>query len=127
LRIPRGPKLVSHQTMPHGDHAEGFVPAYNPINPTKDTLRKPPKQATMLDLHSVHADLIIHTFTSSGPKSRPIRIEVNGRQGRRVACVLYSDQKHLEFLDIDSHRHHDEGDNGDTEETTTEEAEEMQE
>jgi anaphase-promoting complex subunit 4 len=83
------------------------LPVYNPIDPTKHTLPQASDESTTLDLHSEHADLIIHTFPSSGPKSRPMRIEVNGRQGRRVACVLYSDQQHYDILDIDSHSRRD--------------------
>ena len=54
---------------------------------------------TTLDLVSEHRDLIKHTFAS---KSRPVRIEVNARKGRRAVCVLYGDGMKYEVFDLDA-------------------------
>lgn len=32
----------------------------------------------------------------------PLRIDVNGRRGRRAVCVLYSDRQWYSVLDMDS-------------------------
>lgn len=47
-------------------------------------------------------DLIRHTFPSSGPKSRPVRFEANGRIGRRAVCVLYAEAMGYEVFDLDT-------------------------
>lgn len=49
-------------------------------------------------------DLAIHTVHQfpAGKVWRPQRLEVNGRKGRRVVCVVAEDQLHYRQLDIDS-------------------------
>lgn len=53
-----------------------------------------------------------HTFDT---KRVPIRMEVNGRKGRRVVCILYDDLLHYTVFDLDS------GGVGDAEEVGEEE------
>ncbi|KAL3481983.1 anaphase-promoting complex component Cut20/Apc4 [Aspergillus californicus] len=43
--------------------------------------------------------LIKHRFA---PKARPVKIDVNGRQGRRAICVLYGEGLRYEVLDLDA-------------------------
>ncbi len=45
------------------------------------------------------AELVKHRFA---PKARPVRIDVNGRQGRRAICVLYAGGLRYEVLDLDA-------------------------
>lgn len=42
-----------------------------------------------------------HVFATSGAKSRPVQLDVNGRKGRRAVCVLYGDAFRYEVLDLD--------------------------
>lgn len=44
----------------------------------------------------------MHAFALSGPKSRPVRIDVNGRRGRQAVCVVYGDGMRYEVLDMDT-------------------------
>ena len=65
---------------------------------------RPTTAATRLDIlspDSPHTDLIKQVFASSGPKSRPLRIDVNGRKDRRAVCVVYGDGMRYEVLDLD--------------------------
>ncbi|GAD98867.1 anaphase-promoting complex component Cut20/Apc4, putative [Paecilomyces variotii No. 5] len=55
-----------------------------------------------LSAGSTDAVRIRHAFESTGPKCRPIRIDVNGREGRRVVCVLYGEGLRYEVLDLDN-------------------------
>lgn len=55
-----------------------------------------------LSLESTHVDRIRHAFGSTGPKSKPIRVDVNGREGRRVVCVLYGEGLRYDVLDLDN-------------------------
>ena len=43
-----------------------------------------------------------HTFPSSA-SSAPEKLEINGRKGRRVVCVVTKDKLHYRVFDIDSH------------------------
>lgn len=64
-----------------------------------------PDIPTTVDLLSPKAertDIIKHAFAPSGPKSKPMMIEVNGHEGRRAVCVVYSDGMRYEVLDIDA-------------------------
>ncbi|KAL5338495.1 anaphase-promoting complex, cyclosome, subunit 4-domain-containing protein [Aspergillus crustosus] len=45
------------------------------------------------------ADLIKHRFP---PKTRPVKIDVNPRAGRRAICVLYGEGLRYEVLDMDA-------------------------
>lgn len=44
---------------------------------------------------------IKHVFVPTGPKARPVWLDVNGRQGRRAVCVLYGDGMRYDVLDLD--------------------------
>ncbi|MCJ1311524.1 hypothetical protein MMC25_005196 [Agyrium rufum] len=46
---------------------------------------------------------IRHVFPSVAPAFAIERIEVNGRKGRRVVCVVAKDRLRLRFFDLDSH------------------------
>lgn len=46
--------------------------------------------------------MVTHVFAASGPKSRPVKIDVNGRQDRRAVCVVYGDGMRYEVLDLDA-------------------------
>lgn len=43
-----------------------------------------------------------HTFPSSA-SSAPEKLQINGRKGRRVACVLAKDRLHYRVFDVDRH------------------------
>ena len=43
-----------------------------------------------------------HVFDHTRDKSRALRLEVNGRKGRRVVCVLFDDRRHYAVYDIDN-------------------------
>ncbi|PWY90049.1 anaphase-promoting complex component Cut20/Apc4 [Aspergillus heteromorphus CBS 117.55] len=65
----------------------------------------PVTSATSVDLSSPdspYTDLIKHSFPSDKGKARPIRIDVNGRRGRRAICVVYGDAMRYEVLDLDA-------------------------
>lgn len=69
-----------------------------------DDSPRPNTTATTLNIlspDSPHTDLIKQVFASSGPKSRPLRIDVNGRKDRRAVCVVYGDGMRYEVLDLD--------------------------
>ncbi|KAL4909877.1 hypothetical protein BDW74DRAFT_165214 [Aspergillus multicolor] len=55
------------------------------------------KEMTDIDIQS--SQLVKHQFA---PKARPVRFEVNGRQGRRAICVLYAGALRYEVLDLDA-------------------------
>jgi anaphase-promoting complex subunit 4 len=46
--------------------------------------------------------MVRHLFATSGLKAKPIRIDVNGRKGRRAVCVLYGDAMRYDVLDLDA-------------------------
>ncbi|KAI1940293.1 hypothetical protein LOZ52_003843 [Ophidiomyces ophidiicola] len=54
----------------------------------------------VMDPSSYHFSFVRHTF--SHEDMDPLSIEVNGRHGRRVVCVLYSDRQWYSVHDIDS-------------------------
>lgn len=56
------------------------------------------------------AGAIRHVFATSGPKMKPIRVDVHGRKDRRAICVLYGDAMRYEVLDMDIAYEHDEDD-----------------
>lgn len=56
-----------------------------------------------LDLSSlIHSGVVRHTFAVSGPKAKPVHLDVNGRKGRRAVCVLYGDGMRYDVLDLDA-------------------------
>jgi anaphase-promoting complex subunit 4 len=68
-----------------------------------------------------------HVFASTGPKAKPVYIDVNGRKGRRAVCALYGDAMRYEVLDLDAAIDEEEvdevGDRGEREEIGSEEEE----
>ena len=56
----------------------------------------------VLSLDSPHAGLVRHSFAAPGARNRPVRVDVNGRQGRRAVCVLYGDGMRYEVFDLDA-------------------------
>ena len=42
-----------------------------------------------------------HTF-AKGLSETPLKLEVNGRKGRRVVCVVFDDKIHYRIFDLDS-------------------------
>ncbi|KAH8699046.1 putative anaphase-promoting complex component Cut20/Apc4 [Talaromyces proteolyticus] len=95
--------VTFHVTRPNLDDTDPtpFYPQYQPYKPSYNNL-SPLPTPLQLDLAGDHSDLVLHAFPFSGSKSRPIRLSVNGRKGRRAVCVLYADHIHYEVLDIDS-------------------------
>ncbi|KAK2787269.1 hypothetical protein FQN51_003429 [Onygenales sp. PD_10] len=48
-----------------------------------------------------HAEFVQHTFPQEAGME-PVELQVNGRKGRRVVCVLYADGMRYSVFDIDS-------------------------
>jgi anaphase-promoting complex subunit 4 len=55
-------------------------------------------QDVELDLNQ-HPSFFKHMFASG---VEPVRLEVNGRKGRRVVCVLYGDRSRYSVFDLDT-------------------------
>lgn len=86
------------------DTPAAFVPTYFDIDPTStSSTPQPGTPITSLDISddSIYASLVKHAFPASGPKAKPVRMDVNGRKGRRAVCVLYGDGSRYDVLDID--------------------------
>ena len=69
-----------------------------------------------LDLNQ-HPSFVKHKFASG---MDPIKLEVNGRKGRRVVCVLYGDKSRYSVFDLDTPSdeddvEYDEAENGEDE------------
>ncbi|PGH35384.1 anaphase-promoting complex subunit 4 [[Emmonsia] crescens] len=71
-----------------------FMPSSAPV---------PAEQVTHLHLADPerHADFVRHTFPQQGGME-PVELQVNGRKGRRVVCVLYADGLRYSVFDMDS-------------------------
>lgn len=70
---------------------------------THPSSSRPSVQPTSLDLTSLsQTGIIRHVFATSGPKMRPVQLDVNGRKGRRAVCVLYGDAMRYDVLDLDA-------------------------
>nr|UPX44851.1 hypothetical protein FAC5L9_14 [Penicillium camemberti] len=64
---------------------------------------KPCVSATLLDVSALfEAGIVRHVFATSGLKAKPVRVDVNGRKGRRAVCVLYGDAMRYDVLDLDA-------------------------
>ncbi|KAJ5764981.1 hypothetical protein N7520_004540 [Penicillium odoratum] len=64
---------------------------------------KPSVPATSLNVSALsEAGMVRHVFAPSGLKAKPMRIDVNGRKGRRAVCVLYGDAMRYDVLDLDA-------------------------
>lgn len=70
-----------------------------------------------VDLNDLEGDggFICHTFPQD-EGVEPVMLEVNGRKGRRVVCVLYADGMRYSVFDMDS------ADGADAEEGDSDEA-----
>lgn len=67
------------------------------------TNTKPTVQAMPLDLESlIQTGVVRHAFAVSGPKAKPVHLDVNGRKDRRAVCVLYADGMRYDVLDLDA-------------------------
>jgi anaphase-promoting complex subunit 4 len=83
--------------------APSFSPAYVPFDPSNGASLQPSAPSILSpSSESANGGIVTHTFPSSGPKAKPIRIDVNGRKERRVVCVLYADGLRYDVLDLDS-------------------------
>lgn len=74
---------------------------YEPCKAKPSTSAQPCPTVVTLDAlsrDSPHVSLIKHSFT--GPQ--PVRVDVNGRAGRRAVCVLYADGMRYEVFDMDA-------------------------
>jgi anaphase-promoting complex subunit 4 len=89
-------------SLGQANNATTFCPTYVPFDPSNTSPEPTVTGATVLDLESAHAEIVLHAFPTSGPKAKPVRIDVNGRKGRRVICVLFAGSLHYEVLDMDS-------------------------
>lgn len=78
--------------IPETDHEDLFRLEYTMITDSQ-TLPTP----SDLDQY------ILHMFPETGTRSKPVRMNVNGRKERRAACILSADMMHYEILDIDNH------------------------
>lgn len=76
------------------------IPISSTSLPSLDTLLLASPHPSTLDVFS--SRLIKHRFAGSGSRSRPVRIEVNARKGRRAMCVLYGDGLKYEVFDLDA-------------------------
>ncbi|KAL2822321.1 anaphase-promoting complex, cyclosome, subunit 4-domain-containing protein [Aspergillus cavernicola] len=87
-----------------------FQPPSSPIDYQTHSLsdKEPVTMTTDVDVSSRDpriTNLIKHQFA---PKTRPVRFDVNGRQGRRAICVLYGEGLRYEVLDLDAEMGEDE-------------------
>ena len=88
----------------HPDKKVMFAPALNYVEiDAHPTESKPNVPIDVVDMPGVFDNLDIgrHVFPTSGSKSKPLRIDVNGRESRRAACVLYRDAIHYDVFDLD--------------------------
>jgi len=82
-------------------------------SPASSTPAIPP---TSLELSTLmETGVIRHVFAPTGPKSKPLWLDVNGRKGRRAVCVLYGDGMKYDVLDLDGTIEEEEGDEEDEE------------
>lgn len=58
---------------------------------------------TQLEFYTLmETGVIRHVFAPTGPKSKPLCLDVNGKKGRRAVCVLYGDGMRYDVLDLDA-------------------------
>ena len=88
-----------HQSQPFSDISYATL---EPVGTTTHAANQP-SGAAHLDISSDDEvkQFIQHTFPD-GPSWTPQRLEVNGRKGRRAACVVAEDRIHYRIFDIDS-------------------------
>lgn len=86
--------------------------------PASSTPAIPP---TPLELSTLmETGVIRHVFAPTGPQSKPLWLDVNGRKGRRAVCVLYGDAMKYDVLDLDGAIEEEEGDQEDEEKSLEE-------
>ncbi|PYI23859.1 putative anaphase-promoting complex component Cut20/Apc4 [Aspergillus violaceofuscus CBS 115571] len=94
-------------------------------NVLDDETTSAPLNATMsvdvLAPSSQDLGVIKHSFVGAKGKARPVRIDVNGRRGRRAICVMYGDGMRYEVLDLDAEIGNDEDEDEDGDEESDEE------
>ncbi|EFW18783.1 hypothetical protein D8B26_005595 [Coccidioides posadasii str. Silveira] len=98
--IPGAKYLIHFPYQPDKDPL--FSPKY--VKDGNSDQPPPSDQITHLDIfdpRSHHVTFVRHTFPQDKNRD-PLRIEVNGRPGRRVVCALYSDRQWYSVFDIDS-------------------------
>ena len=78
------------------------VLTYTSWDTSSDTTRKVPE--TILAVNLVEDDgsspFLCHTYQTGS--MQPVKLEVNGRKGRRVICVLDANLQQYQVLDLDS-------------------------
>lgn len=117
--------MLSFSFRPTAEGVEGldYIPCDNLPNTPK-----PSVPTIEFDLSSLaETGAIKHIFAPSGPKARPVWLDVNGRRGRRAVCVLYGDGIRYDVLDLDvavEEWEEEEEEEGDDEEEEEEEGEE---
>ena len=70
------------------------------------------EEATTDEIHPFDPELLPHYLRHTFGKNSgfaPERLEVNGRKGRRVVCVLGQDRLHYKIFDLDSSAEEDSG------------------
>ncbi len=108
--------LISPGTCLESTHLVNFPYRQNPDAPFSPTFVKiadgsgdpaspspiPIDQVTQIHLsdHTYHASFIRHTF-SPQRDMEPMTLQVNGKKGRRVVCVMYSDGLRYSVFDLD--------------------------
>ncbi|OAX78547.1 hypothetical protein ACJ72_07142, partial [Emergomyces africanus] len=97
-----------------GDDGSSAISASLPHVPSSAPIL--PEQETHLYFadRDRHAYFVRHTFPQQGGME-PIELQVNGRKGRRVVCVLYADGLRYSVFDIDSLANREDGEEGDRE------------
>ncbi|PGH15908.1 hypothetical protein AJ79_02075 [Helicocarpus griseus UAMH5409] len=101
-------RLISFPYIPAPDAS--FYPSYVRIgdragtSATTSTSSMPAEHITQLYLEDPeqHAEFVRHIFPQQRGDMEPVELQVNGRKGRRVVCVMYADGKRYSVFDLDS-------------------------
>lgn len=105
-RLISVPYLSHHQIRTNGDDGGTgtgeipFTPTFAPVK--KGEPVRGQKAQSVFQNDQQRAALTRHTFFNDEQQLEPIEIEVNGRRGRRVVCVLFSDRSKYAVYDMDS-------------------------
>jgi anaphase-promoting complex subunit 4 len=104
LNFPISPSPAETNTEEEANSNQ-FHPRYESYKTPSNSTQFLPNPLKV-DLGGDEAGLVLHSYSLSGSKSRPIRLSVNGRRkDRRTVCTLYADQIQYEVLDIDNQAH----------------------
>lgn len=102
-RLISVPYLARRRNQGHGHRDDGvlFTPSFSAATADNDGGGK---VQSVFQNERQRAAFIRHTFLPSAGEQRldPVEIEVNGRRGRRVVCVLFSDRSKYAVYDMDS-------------------------